>query len=119
MTFSPKPQLDWGARFLVLHNDVACLIKRGHGFLEPTLFGYMVFHEIDLLGGKLSGLLWLTARWIIFLIFVVECGNKSVVLWLLMIQSELIFKDCEHSLYFFKMERVFVLSAILEHELIW
>lgn len=119
VTFYPHSHVDRGARRYVLLIDVAVLIKLGNRCLRPTLFRYVVFKEVNLLGCQFSLFLWLAALGIILLILVVECGNKSVVLWLLSVYSELIFENRKHSLHFFQLECIFILSAVLEHELIW
>lgn len=119
MTFYPHSHVNWGARRYVLLIDVAVLIELGNRGLGPTLFRYVVLEEVNLLGCQFSLFLWLAALGIILLILVVECGNKSVVLWLLSVYSELIFENRKHSLHFFQLECIFILSAVLEHELIW
>lgn len=87
MTFHPHSQVNWGARRYVLLNDVAGLIDLGDRCLRPTLFGYVVFEEVNLLGCQFPWFLWLATLGIILLIFVVEGRNKSVVFRLLSVHS--------------------------------
>lgn len=119
VTLHPHSEVDWGAGGYVLLVDVAGLIDLGDRGLGPTVFGYVVFEEVHLLGSHFPWFLWLTALGIILLILVVEGRNKSVVFRLLSVHSELIFENCEHSLYFFQLECIFILSAVLKHKLIW